>query len=54
MIKTILLIEDNLEMRENTSEILELAKYNVISAVNGKEGVKLAIEKNPTLLYVTS
>jgi CRP-like cAMP-binding protein/AmiR/NasT family two-component response regulator len=50
MIKTILLIEDNLEMRENTSEILELAKYNVISAVNGKEGVKLAIEKKPNLI----
>ena len=41
--KTILLIEDNFEMRENTAEILLLAKYEVITAVNGKEGVKLAI-----------
>ena len=40
--KTILLIEDNLEMRENTMEILELDKYKVIPAKNGKEGVDLA------------
>lgn len=40
--KTILLIEDNLEMRENTTEILELDNYKVIAAKNGKEGVDLA------------
>ena len=40
--KKILLIEDNKEMRENTSEILELANYNVITAPNGKLGVDLA------------
>ncbi len=40
--KTILLIEDNPEMRENTMEILELDKYKVIPAKNGKEGVELA------------
>lgn len=40
--KTILLIEDNLEMRENTMEILELSNYKVIPAKNGKEGVELA------------
>ena len=40
--KKILLIEDNLEVRENTSEILELANYHVITAENGKVGVTLA------------
>ncbi len=40
--KTILLIEDNLEMRENTAEILELSDYNVLTAENGKVGVRLA------------
>lgn len=40
--KTILLIEDNLEMRENTAEILELDNYKVLAAKNGKEGVDLA------------
>ncbi|MEL6670767.1 MAG: response regulator [Bacteroidota bacterium] len=40
--RKILLIEDNLEMRENTAEILELAGYEVSTATQGKEGVKLA------------
>src|ERR1041385_6914856 len=48
--KKILLIEDNPEMRENTIEILELAKYQVISAVNGKEGVRLASSEKPDLI----
>src|SRR5688572_8014334 len=48
--KTILLIEDNIEMRENTSEILELAGYNVIAAENGKSGVDLALKHLPDLI----
>ncbi|MBC7382342.1 MAG: response regulator [Bacteroidia bacterium] len=48
--KTILLIEDNPDMRENIAEILELAKYNVITATNGKEGVKIAQTANPNLI----
>lgn len=40
--KTILLIEDNNEVRENTAEILELANYKVLQAQNGKTGVELA------------
>ncbi len=50
MSKTILLIEDNLEMRENTSEIMELANYKVITAVNGKDGVQKAKEHLPDLI----
>lgn len=48
--KTILVIEDNADMRENITEILELANYEVISAANGKEGVKLAKSKKPDLI----
>jgi DNA-binding response OmpR family regulator len=48
--KKILLIEDNLEVRENTSEILELAGYNVVTAPNGKIGVDLAQKENPDLI----
>lgn len=48
--KTILLIEDNLEVRENTSEILELAGYNVITAPNGKIGVEHAQKDKPDLI----
>ena len=35
MAKKIVLIEDNLEMRENIQEILELADYEVSAAENG-------------------
>ena len=48
--KTILVIEDNREMRENTAEILELAHYNVITAVNGREGVEKARKQKPDLI----
>ena len=48
--KTILLIEDNLEMRENTAEILELANYKVITADGGKIGVELAKKSKPDLI----
>lgn len=40
--KTILLIEDNTEVRENTAEILELANFKVLQAENGKIGVEIA------------
>lgn len=48
--KKILLIEDNKEIRENTSEILELANYHVIAAENGKIGVALAKKESPDLI----
>lgn len=48
--KKILLIEDNNDVRENTSEILELAGYQVQTAINGKIGVELAIREQPHLI----
>lgn len=48
--KSILLIEDNLEMRENTAEILELSGYEVLTAENGKIGVQIAKESVPDLI----
>lgn len=47
---TILLIEDNPEVRENTAEILELANYRVVTAENGKVGVEKALEESPDLI----
>lgn len=46
----ILLIEDNADIRENMSEILELAGYEIIMAENGKEGVSMALEHEPNLI----
>ena len=48
--KKILLIEDNSDVRENTSEILSLANYDVVVAENGKIGVDLAQRINPDLI----
>lgn len=48
--KKILIIEDNPEVRENTSEILTLANYNVVAAENGKIGVELAQKEKPDLI----
>jgi DNA-binding response OmpR family regulator len=46
----ILLIEDNLEMADNISSILQLAHYNVSYASNGKAGVDLAQKHHPDLI----
>lgn len=48
--KTILLIEDNDAIRENTAEILELTGYTVLTAENGKVGVEKALESRPDLV----
>lgn len=48
--KTILLIEDNKDVRENIAEILELAHYNVKQAENGKVGVEMAQQGRPDLI----
>lgn len=46
----ILLIEDNPEVAENISGILQLAKYNVTHAPDGKIGVDLAQQHHPDLI----
>jgi CRP-like cAMP-binding protein/CheY-like chemotaxis protein len=48
--KKILLIEDNFEVRENTAEILELSGYDIVTAENGKIGVRLAKQALPDLI----
>lgn len=50
MMKTILLIEDDADVRDNTAEILELAHYRVLKAENGKKGVDLARKELPDLV----
>lgn len=48
--QTILIIEDNEELRENTAELLQLAGFRVITAPDGKEGLRLSIEQHPDLI----
>lgn len=48
--KTILVVDDNTEIRENTAEILMLAGYNTFTAENGKKGVEAALREKPDLI----
>ncbi|WP_317044057.1 response regulator [Hymenobacter amundsenii] len=48
--KTILLIEDDAFIRENTAELLTLTGYTVRTAVNGKTGVENALADRPDLV----
>ena len=46
----ILIIEDNADVRENISEILELAGHETSLAENGKLGIEVALENRPELI----
>jgi CRP-like cAMP-binding protein len=50
MSSTILVIEDDREMIENISGILQLADYSVITATNGRAGVAQATHHKPDLI----
>jgi CRP-like cAMP-binding protein/ActR/RegA family two-component response regulator len=50
VMKTILVVEDNDIIREDVAEMLELANYKVITAINGKEGFELAKQNLPDLI----
>lgn len=47
---SILLIEDNRDIRENISELLEMSGYKVLSADNGKTGVQMAKKHKPNII----
>ncbi|MEQ9438684.1 MAG: response regulator [Cyclobacteriaceae bacterium] len=48
--KKILLIEDNRDVRETTTDILELSGYEVIAVDNGRAGVEKAVTYRPDLI----
>ena len=48
--KTVLIIEDDAALRENTAELLELSDYHTITAPNGRVGIEKAKKKNPDII----
>jgi CRP-like cAMP-binding protein len=48
--KSVLVIDDNQGIRENTAEIMELAGYKIFTAENGKKGVELALKEKPDII----
>ncbi|TFG35294.1 MAG: response regulator [Parcubacteria group bacterium] len=50
--KKILFIEDESALQKAMGKILEKAGYDIISALNGEEGLRLAQAKNPDLIVL--
>ncbi len=48
--KTILIIEDQPDMRENISTILAMEDFAVLEAVDGRKGIELARDEKPDLI----
>jgi DNA-binding NarL/FixJ family response regulator len=48
--KTVLLIEDQSEMRRNIATILEMENYTVLAAADGRAGVELARSRKPDIV----
>ncbi len=48
--KSVLVIDDNADIRDNTAEILELAGYKTFTAENGKRGVEVAQREKPDVI----
>ncbi len=48
--RTVLIIDDHDDIRENTAEILDLAGYKTFTAENGKRGVDVAIKEKPSVI----
>jgi CheY-like chemotaxis protein len=48
--KTVLVIEDNSDIRENIVEILGINTYAVICADNGRKGLDMAINQSPDVI----
>jgi CheY-like chemotaxis protein len=48
--KTILIIEDNNDIRENTAELLELYGHKVFTASNGPEGISMVRNIKPDVI----
>src|SRR5271169_2713970 len=48
--KSVLVIDDNADIRDNTAEILDLAGYKTFKAENGKKGVDIALKEKPDVI----
>ena len=51
-IPTILIVEDDTELREALTTALTYEKFSVLSADNGATGLGLALEKHPDLILL--
>jgi CRP/FNR family cyclic AMP-dependent transcriptional regulator len=47
---SVLIIEDNSAIQENTMEILQLSGYNVLTADDGGQGISMALLHTPDII----
>lgn len=52
MLKTILVIEDDVSILRGLKDNLKFEEYEVLTAADGQEGLKLALEKSPDLILL--
>ena len=52
MVQNILLIEDEAALQKTIGEVLQKEGYNMLSAMDGEEGIKIAREKKPDLILL--
>lgn len=50
--KTILIVEDEKNVRDGLVYALQRKKFSTLQAQNGKDGVELALEKHPDLILL--
>jgi predicted ATPase/signal transduction histidine kinase/DNA-binding NarL/FixJ family response regulator len=50
--RSILIVDDNQQNREILGNMLKLLDFNVLEACNGSEGVSLAKEKQPAMIFM--
>jgi len=50
MKRTIMIIEDNNDIRENTAELLELEGFDVLTAENGAEALEVIAARVPDMI----
>jgi CheY-like chemotaxis protein len=48
----ILIVDDDIDFIESTKTVLESKPYEVITAINGNDGLRQAKEKNPDLILL--
>ena len=52
MANKVLIIDDNEELVDATTNLLEAKGYDVVSASNGKDGVEMAKAENPDIILL--
>lgn len=52
MAHTILIVDDDKEIRTTLSAFLEVKGYRVVCAANGKEALRMVISKHPSLILM--